>query len=298
MAWDLGQQKVFFIDWVPVYAGSLIPREKTERFIDGEGASPASLKGNRSTRELYSFAAPQGVRLVAEPCKKSAAWLKSEMPWKHSRIGLDTVVQDGGRYRLWYGALSKAFPATRAMTSAGIYVTPNRRMGTTGPNPAWGWFPIGAARTITSYSATIPVRILLSMAGASSLTLRPRQKNGTKLIYKDSSELVDLKTKKESMMRGAASPDGIHWKRIAEPVLPGYHSDTLTTAYYDPHLRCYVGYFRQWWGMRRGIARAATRDFRHWPQPTMVLLLDGPQRHSLARPLYQCARIVSEAGIR
>ena len=83
-----------------------------------------------------------------------------------------------------------------------------------------------------------------------------------KLIYKASKYREGV----ESPMRGAVSADGINWQPIPEPILEPYHNDSLIIVYWDAHLQKYVGYFRQWYGDHRGIARAATEDFCKWPR--------------------------------
>jgi hypothetical protein len=246
---EVGYQKVFFIDWVPVDPGYVCP--------------------DPITGEFSSFCVCRGVRLVAEPCKKTTPLLKADMPWEDSRISQGTVMHDGGKYRLWYSALSMSFFDKESDT--GDYLC--------------------YAESEDGYHWVKPKLGVVSLAGSKDNNLVSGDENGPypgrgtifvdptasseeryKLIYKASVYKKGI----ESPMRGATSADGIRWKRIPETILEPYHSDTQTTVYWDPHLRQYVGYFRQWWGERRAIARAATEDFRKWPQPTMVLLLDGP----------------------
>ena len=89
-------------------------------------------------------------------------------------------------------------------------------------------------------------------------------------------------------LRGSVSPDGVQWTTLPDPLVVEY-SDTLNTAYYDPALREYVIYTRQWsvgprtdrlppdirnsWtGVgRRAIGRTASRDFRRFPPSEMIL---------------------------
>lgn len=93
---------------------------------------------------------------------------------------------------------------------------------------------------------------------------------------------------KASCLRGSVSPDGVHWQTLPDPLLVEY-SDTWNTAYFDPVLREYVIYTRQWsvgprtdrlppdirgsWtGVgRRAIGRTSSRDFRRFEPSEMIL---------------------------
>ncbi|GMV99433.1 MAG: hypothetical protein AMXMBFR84_05720 [Candidatus Hydrogenedentota bacterium] len=97
---------------------------------------------------------------------------------------------------------------------------------------------------------------------------------------------------------GAVSPDGIHWESLPEPLMV-QHADTLNTCYYDVDREEYVAYVRGWqvnervpnldqydqdnWiGVgRRSIARAVSKDFRHFSKPELVVTTgaDMPPTH-------------------
>jgi hypothetical protein len=101
--------------------------------------------------------------------------------------------------------------------------------------------------------------------------------------------LLHLAEKGEAAcLRGGVSPDGVHWTTLPSPIVVEY-CDTWNTAYYDPALREYVLYTRQWsigprtdrfppdirnsWtGVgRRAIGRTASRDFREFTPSEMIL---------------------------
>lgn len=87
---------------------------------------------------------------------------------------------------------------------------------------------------------------------------------------------------------GAVSADGLHWRSLPEPLMV-HHADTLNTCYYDVERQLYVAYIRGWladqriadgqpadstsWISvgRRSIARAVSRDFRHFGKPEIVI---------------------------
>ena len=87
---------------------------------------------------------------------------------------------------------------------------------------------------------------------------------------------------------GAVSPDGIHWTSLPEPLMI-QHADTINTCYYDVDRQEYVAYVRGWqvnqkatgyedigidsWISvgRRSIARAVSKDFRHFGKAEVVV---------------------------
>jgi len=87
---------------------------------------------------------------------------------------------------------------------------------------------------------------------------------------------------------GAVSADGIHWVSLPEPLMI-QHADTQNTCYYDEDRKEYVAYLRGWqvnpkaegWADkstdnwigvgRRSIARATSKDFRHFSKPELVV---------------------------
>jgi hypothetical protein len=76
---------------------------------------------------------------------------------------------------------------------------------------------------------------------------------------------------------GLVSPDGLHWKPLAEPLLI-HKGDTDNTVYYDEWLQRYVLYTRYMRYDRRTIARAESDDFRRWSpvEPVVASNLQDP----------------------
>ena len=62
-----------------------------------------------------------------------------------------------------------------------------------------------------------------------------------------------------------ASPDGIHWRRLADgPVITDGAFDSQNVAFWDTVRGCYVCYLRDGHSAVRGIARATSPDFANW----------------------------------
>jgi hypothetical protein len=89
-------------------------------------------------------------------------------------------------------------------------------------------------------------------------------------------------------LRGACSPDGLHWTVYGEKFQPSY-SDTQNAATYDPVLRTYVAYIRSRtpYGALsvgddpvsdevrgRAVGRIESSDYRHWTTSEVVVAPD------------------------
>ena len=94
-----------------------------------------------------------------------------------------------------------------------------------------------------------------------------------------------------------ASPDGIHWKRLAEePVVPeeyGKYFDSQNYAFWSESEQCYVCYFRRFIKGYRGIARTTSQDFLTWT-PFVEMQANLPREHlytSCTQPYYRAPHI-------
>lgn len=73
-----------------------------------------------------------------------------------------------------------------------------------------------------------------------------------------------------------ASPDGIHWKKMAEnPVITSedFAFDSQNISFWSLPEQCYVCYFRSWetsHGRLRTISRTTSDDFLHWSEPVAM----------------------------
>jgi hypothetical protein len=80
------------------------------------------------------------------------------------------------------------------------------------------------------------------------------------------------KAKGRAVLGGAVSPDGLHWRKLPEPLWrETFNTDGSPTAYRDRQTGKYVLFMRANYPRRRSIARAETADFRHWPHPVLIL---------------------------
>lgn len=272
MTWEIGVQKNFFIDWLPVQAGQL------EFNADKRIFTPRNI--------------PRGVNIVMEKPKMSRLWMQADQPWEELCIGgYLTAIYEGGKYRLWYESYDLSAYGIRLGDWTAKLCYAESEDGTDWVKPQLG---------IVTYKGSKANNIVYDASVAGVYAYH----GGT--VFRDPSCSSDEQYKLiytgnvpgefNFMIRGATSPDGFHWRPLEQTLIEDYLSDSQATCYYDTGLKCYVAYFRLWdltpwggWG-RRVITRAATPDFRRWPRPETVLALDGPHDHP-SHDLYTNAHV-------
>jgi len=72
---------------------------------------------------------------------------------------------------------------------------------------------------------------------------------------------------------GAVSPDGLHWKTISEPIVNKKTSDTQNVCFWDERIKKYV-IFCRFWSPQRMVGRTESKNFRKFPMPRVVLSYD------------------------
>lgn len=232
-------------------------------FADWSNVEPGY--GTTWLDEKHPNIAPSGVRLrVHKPVIEPQPVLLPEMPWEGTCInGYATFLKIDGKIRLWY----ECFPDRTGyddMDSLLAYAESDDGLHFTRP-------PLG----------------LYSFRGSKENNLL-KKVHGTSVLY-DAAAPVPERYKLVWVeyvhgdprghwcrIHGAVSPDGLHFTDLEEPVLdnPG---DTQNILDIDPGNGDYVLYTRQINGYpvpRRSIAFSRSRDFRHFPEPRMLLNSD------------------------
>lgn len=87
---------------------------------------------------------------------------------------------------------------------------------------------------------------------------------------------IDKRMRAQFQLLGFISSDGIHWKRLANPILqPPGRLDMRNMVFYDEALRRYLGYSRGGVGRRRTLCKTTSVHFAEgWEEPRQVLMAD------------------------
>ncbi|MBF0566470.1 MAG: hypothetical protein HQK89_14665 [Nitrospirae bacterium] len=249
-------RKNVFVDWHFVEPGYGLPFWKF--YQDKHGTRP--------------WLSPYGVRLiVARPEIPPSAMLSNDP------LGLigaySTLMYDGGRYRLWY-------------------ITYDFDKGEQEPDK------LCYAESSDCRNWTRPVLGLIGYKGSKDNNIvygiGPKEKGGDLgahggTVFIDPSASPEARYKFVHLgssdkgstlyhwLYGAVSPDGIHWKRLPEPILK-YTSDTQSVCHFDRESGQYVLYLRGWSpknrlgsGGRRIIKYSQSRVFKKFPPPRPLI---------------------------
>jgi hypothetical protein len=287
--YELLGTRLFFTNWHYIRPGSFAWRDDSGKAVSITSATPPG------TAQFSPRDQPWGIRLRALPAQRMGPLLQAEAPWEEGAgVALTTVIHDQGIYRGW-GA-----PFTTSGDPPGqkhfYYLESND--GLTWRRPNLGIVEAGGTR------ANNIVNIFGTDGGTVFIDPAAPPSERYKLIAEGpfSAGICDAYLRRRPNdwdpkvtraadgravgMKGAASPDGLHWSMFPEPMVMEV-TDTQLTAYYDLQLRKYVAYTRTWsaglrsslanparatWSLgRRSIGRSETQDFRRFPVHDMML---------------------------
>jgi len=196
--------------------------------------------------------------------------LEFDRPWE-GLVSYDPVVmQESGRYRLWYRGCGPEWEdqvTAYAESDDGIHwQRPNLEI-----------FEHEGSRQNN-------VVLLGSMAKALCVFKDGNPATPDAEIYKAIG--LGPKTGKRDRLRGFTSPDGLRWQVLdQDPILiapddPWPIFDSHNVAFWDILTRQYVIYARGWIppGVR-SIRRSVSPDFRNWSEPEFIDMGDAPTEH-------------------
>ncbi len=269
----LAGNRIVFTHWYYIRPGQ-------PNYIDKQGQRVYAKKAKYDPMELqYTYEdRPHGIRIVAEPGQRIGPIVTQAKPWEGRGIDADTLLFDGGKYRLW----------------AGSQDTDNHRYkcyfestdGQTWDRPALGLveydgskennlLPPGAHSVFKDPSAPEAERYKSVWHSSCS----PEEFEKYRKTRAWSTIATEMDHGKVHAIRAAVSPDGFRWTALPDPI--GFEpTDTQIVGYWDARLGRYVLYTRSYMiGVRaegfpppsaemyqlycrRAIGRTESKDFR------------------------------------
>ena len=220
-----------------------------------------------SRRELfvdrYLIESLQNVRLRMHEPRDEGPTLKFDKPWEGPHAGYVTILNDDGRYRMYYRGISQYGPDGSEHERT-CYAESTDAITWTKPDVGLYEFAGSKANNIV-------------LADAAPVT-----HNFCPMIDGKSGVLADERFKAlggtGKSLFAYVSADGLKWKKLRdEPVLTNdqikfehsYQFDSQNLAFWSPHENCYVSYFRVVTTHRR-IARCTSTDFVNWSDAVMM----------------------------
>ena len=254
---EFGSEKMVFCDWW---------------FLDAGYGLPFTVSLQRETHDASTFM-PRGIRLrTAAPMLSKEPILIADTPTDGTFLGgYSTLLKDGGKYRLWYESYQGGASDYDVKT---CYAESDD--GFTWKKPHLGIFEYQGSKNnnvvyVHGHGATIFI----------DPTANAAERYKMVFLSQVPMEIVNGK-QLDAFVFGAVSPDGLHWRRLAEPLIK-QTSDTQSVAEYDPVRGKYVAYLRSWdpqtrggAGGRRIVVRTESTEFGSFGAPTPVLTL-GPE---------------------
>jgi hypothetical protein len=200
--------------------------------------------------------------------------LRCDQPWERKVMHYSSVVQDEGRYRMWY-RVDDGNPRVDQATDRTWTCYAESRDGIRWEKPALG---------LVAHGGSTRNNIVLEHEKYwnASILLDPSQPAGSDSRYKMIQLFYDRSDKREQI-HGFVSKDGLNWRPAAgNPFLADGPFDSHNTLLWDQDRRRYVIYARgvdrsvpgPFFGGRRAIRRSESADFEHWSPSPLVVTTD------------------------
>jgi len=191
---------------------------------------------------------------VCPPKKTGERTLVADRPWESHRLDAwPQVMEDGGRYRMWYMACPSPTKA--------YFCYAESKDGIHWDKPALGLESFGGSKENNILFEKLNDKFTGGSAPFKDPTAPPKERY--KLFHQVGTTIW-----------GAVSPDGIRWKACEKPLMTGLPGTTRCVCFWDARLKRYVGYVRLQ-TPDRSIGRSETADSSKFPFATEILRCDN-----------------------
>ncbi len=279
----LRSNRIFFHDWRYVDHGTPRWELPTGEYLglwSGGPLPPLRWHGRN---------VPWGITLRAISAQKSEPFIGCDRPWEGILFGA-TVIQEDGKYRLWYESVPPAHIHEGRAGSDNLLCYAESEDGHHWIKPALSLCAYeGHAETNIVFGG--PLSPAHGYHGGNVFVdprARPEERfkafhlgfmdrqaaEGFLRRHPQEVDPHNQRTAQLNALFGAVSPDGLHWRPLPDPLVFQV-SDTHNIAYYDTFLDKYVAYMRTWVMGRRAIGRSESPDFSHFPLPETFLWPDA-----------------------
>jgi len=258
---------------------------RTKRvFLDRYGIWPGQAGVDEGGRAWLQDP-PQGVGLSVQQAGLSDVLIHAERPWEAGEVSPFCVIREDRVLRLWYYASPACEGAATYVAYAegvdGFHwnrpelgIVPfegsraNNLLLATETFAMHSVFVDPSARAEERYKAIAPGAVFYHKGIPDLDMKKPEFKEIRRKLIEEgiAPEVVNEEFYFHSLVRGAVSPDGLHWRILEEPLLDVGRTqlDTQNVATFDPEAREYRGYLRGHLERRRLVRVTSGKDFRAW----------------------------------
>lgn len=259
----------------------------------GQAQTPLDL-GNR--REIfvdhYLIDRLNNVSMKLHQPHNEGPVLQFDKPWEGNFSGYCTIIRDGELFRAYYRGVRNAGADGN---DAEVTCYAESKDGTHWTKPDLGINTVDGFKNNNTILASEPP---VTHNFSPFLDKNPK--------VKPSERFKALGGTKKSGLVAYASPDGIHWKKMAAgSVFTKGLFDSQNVAFWSESEGKYVCYFRTWTGDGfngfRSVSRTTSDDFLHWSEPVPMTFGDTPLEHLYTQqtsPYYRAPHIYLAIGAR
>ena len=234
----------------------------------------------------------EGVTLTMNPPFRTGEILiKADAPWESQMVigSYSSVIKENGKIRVWYDVLDKHHEPHQNPDFMGVAYAESTD-GIHFEKPRLGIVEYNGSRQNNLVFPTDPTKLAV---GGGSVAIDENPACPPAERYKSWQKIYPTRgTGIRGPHRIFVSPDGIHWT-LSEKLMTGLHAaDTQPTWFWDPRLKRYVGYSREWAGFSptrkfRLASYNESDDMYNWRSMQIVLSPDETDFSADIRPLVE-----------
>lgn len=258
------------VRWVGgVALAAAVASEGSAAAPSGADDAPVAIGARRELFvDPYLIDTLRDVQLEVQYPQPQEIVFECDEPWEGSACGYFRVLQDQGKYRMWYMAFHWPFEPDETAPQHPFFVGyAESADGIRWHKPDLGLYPFAGS----SHNNICCVDVI---------------DNFTPFIDTHPDCPPDARYKAVGSHHGGlfahASPDGIHWRRLQEgPIITRGAFDSQNTAFWDEIRQEYRVYFRDFHQGVRDIRTASSTDFLNWTEPEMLTFSPGTPDEAL-----------------
>ncbi len=225
------------------------------------------------------------VQLMLHEPKDEGNVFSFNKPWEGPFCGYATIIEDNGKYQLYYRGLPEA---GKDGSNKETTCYAESKDGINWTRPDLGIYEV---------SGTYDNNVILANDAPFSHNFSPFL--DTKPCIPGTERYKAVAGTKKTGLTGYESADGIHWNKIQkDPIFTDGIFDSQNVVFWSQNENCYVCYFRTWTGTGysgiRTVSRTTSSDFIHWSDPVEMDFGDTPKEHlytNQTHPYYRAPHI-------
>ncbi|MCC7499530.1 MAG: hypothetical protein IT160_18260 [Bryobacterales bacterium] len=234
----------------------------------------------------------EGVTLIMNPpARTGGIVIQPDAPWENGMAvgSYSSVIRENGKVRVWYGVLDKRHEPHQNPDFMGVAYAESAD-GIHFVKPRLGLVEHNGSRQNNLVFPVDPTKLAV---GGGSVWIDENPACPPDERYKSWQKIYP---KRGTGIRGPhrifVSPDGIRW-RLSDKLVTGLRAaDTQPTWFWDPRLKRYIGYSREWarlapGGQFRLASYNESDDMFHWRGMQIVLSPDEIDFTASIRPLIE-----------